>query len=63
MKSDYMKKIIKFLFSIFIITLIPVPIQAREVSEILDWYIKDFSSEIIVNKDSSLDITENITAD
>jgi uncharacterized membrane protein YgcG len=28
-----------------------------------DWYIKDFQSEIIVNKDSSLIITEMITAD
>lgn len=27
------------------------------------WYIKDFKSEIVVNKDSSLDITEYITAD
>lgn len=27
------------------------------------WYIKDFQSEIVVNKDSSLDITEHIVAD
>ena len=30
---------------------------------VTDWYIQDFSSEIMVNKDSSLDITETITAD
>ena len=34
---------------------------ARE--NVTDWYIQDFSSEIVVNKDSSLDITETITAD
>lgn len=28
-----------------------------------DWYIQNFESEIVVNKDSSLDITEKITAD
>ena len=40
-----------------------VSAQARDASQITDWYIKDFQSDIIVNKDSSLDITENITAD
>lgn len=34
---------------------------ARE--NIIDWYIQDFDSTIVVNKDSSLDITERITAD
>jgi hypothetical protein len=34
---------------------------ARDV--ITDWYIKDFDSQIVVNKDSSLDITERIIAD
>lgn len=34
---------------------------ARE--NVTDWYIKDFFSEIRVNRDSSLDITEKITAD
>lgn len=34
---------------------------ARE--NVIDWYIQDFKSEIVVNKDSSLDITETITAD
>jgi len=30
---------------------------------VTDWYIKDFDSQIVVGKDSSLDITETITAD
>jgi len=34
---------------------------ARE--NVTDWYIKDFKSEILVNKNSTLDITEKITAD
>jgi len=34
---------------------------ARE--NVTDWYIQDFDSEIVVNKDSSLNITETITAD
>ncbi len=34
---------------------------ARE--NVTDWYVKDFDSRIVVNKDSSLDITETITAD
>ncbi|HOX41687.1 MAG TPA: DUF2207 domain-containing protein, partial [bacterium] len=36
---------------------------ARDANQITDWYIEDFQSEIIVNKDSSLDITEKIVAD
>lgn len=34
---------------------------ARE--NVTEWYVKDFRSEITVNKDSSLDVTEYITAD
>ena len=34
---------------------------ARE--NVTDWYIKNFDSQITANKDSSLDITETITAD
>ncbi|OQA04909.1 MAG: hypothetical protein BWY68_00055 [bacterium ADurb.Bin400] len=37
--------------------------DARDTADITDWYIKEFDSEIIVNKDSSLTITENIVAD
>lgn len=36
---------------------------ARNPEDITDWYIKDFQTEITVNKDSSLNITENIIAD
>jgi len=36
---------------------------ARDSADITDWYIKNFDTNIIVNKDSSLLITENITAD
>ena len=36
-------------------------IFARE--NVTDWYIKDFDSRIIVRSDSSLEITEKITAD
>lgn len=39
----------------------PITVGARE--DVTDWYIQNFDSEIIVNKDSSLDITEKITAD
>lgn len=37
------------------------PVSARE--NVTDWYIQNFDSEITVNKDSTLDITEKITAD
>ena len=37
------------------------PTQARDT--ITDWYLKDFQSNITVNKDSSVNIVENITAD
>lgn len=48
--------------SLFLV-LDPYFAKARDVSRITDWYIKDFQSEIIVNKDSSLNITETIVAD
>lgn len=40
-----------------------LPASARNREEIYDWYIKDFDSEILVNRDSSLEITETILAD
>src|SRR3990172_3074376 len=40
---------------------VPFRVSARENVDY--WYIKDFQSEIRVNLDSSLDITEKITAD
>ncbi len=53
----------KILLSViaFVFTFLPGFASARE--NVVDWYIKDFNSEIIVNKDSSLDITETIVAD
>jgi uncharacterized membrane protein len=57
--TSEMKKI--FLFLLFLI--LPNFAFARDTSALNDWYIKDFQSEIIVNKDSSLSITEKITAD
>lgn len=54
-----------FLLSIAIISIFFVstvqPAMARE--NVTDWYIQNFDSEIKVNKDSTLDITEKITAD
>lgn len=55
-----MKKIILFTF-IGLFLFVPGISSARDV--ISDWYIKDFQSEILVNKDSSLLITEKIIAD
>lgn len=36
---------------------------ARNAEDVTDWYIQNFETSIVVNKDSSLFITENITAD
>jgi len=46
------------LISIF---LLPCQVLARE--NVNYWYIKDFKTEIVVNNDSSIDVTENIIAD
>lgn len=63
MKKEISKKI-NFLIIPFFITglfFYPGKILARENAT--DWYIQDFETEIVANKNSSLDITENITAD
>lgn len=53
-----------FLFSILaLMLLLPNFSLARDVSKITDWYIQYFHSDIIVNTDSSLLITEEIIAD
>lgn len=52
-----------FLFSILALLILPNISLARTSLEITDWYIKDFHSDIIVNTDSSLLITEKIVAD
>jgi len=61
-----MKKILSsiFLVSYFFIFLFSCSLaSARTPAQITDWYIKDRQIEIQVNKDASLDITENILAD
>ena len=59
-----MKKII-FIISILIaISAFWFPFNKAGAREyVSDWYIKDFQSTIVVNEDSTLDITERITAD
>ncbi len=54
-------KIFKILSIFLFCLLVPWPALARENVDY--WYVKDFQQEIIVNKDSSLSITEKITAD
>ena len=54
----------KKLFALLIISLcfsFPAVSAARD--SITDWYIKSLNTGIVVNRDSSLDITENIQAD
>jgi uncharacterized membrane protein YgcG len=50
-----------FIFLLLIFLFLPLASFSREY--VYDWYIKDFQTEIIVNKDSSLLITEKIIAD
>lgn len=52
-----------FYISFFVLLLISNSAKAFARENISDWYIKQFDSEIVVNKDSSLLITEKITAD
>lgn len=56
-----MKKFILLLITLFF--LFPAIAESKERESIDDWYIKDYHSQIVVNKDSSLDITERIKAD
>ncbi len=58
-----MKKILLICISLlFLISPIDIA-QARELEDIDDWYIKDFKTEIVVNPDTSVTITEWIVAD
>ncbi|MEF3692038.1 MAG: DUF2207 domain-containing protein [Candidatus Moraniibacteriota bacterium] len=50
-----------FIFILAIFFLFAGNSSARE--NVTDWYVQNFEAEIIVNKDSSLDITETIVAD
>ncbi|NTW45680.1 MAG: DUF2207 domain-containing protein [Candidatus Moranbacteria bacterium] len=45
------------------VAVLAVPNVSSARENVTDWYIRDFDSQIIVNKDSSLDITETIVAD
>jgi hypothetical protein len=54
-------KNIKLLAIFFSLLIIALPVSARE--NVLDWYIKDFETEIVINQDSSILVTEKITAD
>ncbi len=52
------------LFSIFLLSfflLFPQTIHAR--TNVTEWYIKNFATEIVVNTDSTVTITEKISAD
>ncbi|MGW8184813.1 MAG: DUF2207 domain-containing protein [Candidatus Moraniibacteriota bacterium] len=56
------KKIIQIGLVLIAVLFIPFNVSlARE--NVTDWYIQDFNSEVVVNKDSSLNITETIIAD
>lgn len=61
MKKFFNKIVLFFLAVIFCLPAFTKAAPARE--NITDWYIKDFQSEIVVNKDSTLTIAEKITAD
>ncbi|MDD4443727.1 MAG: DUF2207 domain-containing protein [Patescibacteria group bacterium] len=50
-----------FFFSLLVIIFFPDISLARD--NVVDWYIKDFRTEVVVNTDSSLTITETILAD
>jgi uncharacterized membrane protein len=46
-----------------IVVALAMPNAAVARENVTDWYIRDFDSSIVVNKDSSLSITETIVAD
>jgi len=56
-----MKKLFCLFLLTFIFSINVINTHAQDL--ITDWYIKDLKTEITVNKDSSLDISEWITAD
>ena len=57
-----MKKIFSILSLAFLL-LIPIKAFSANRTHISDWYIKDFKSEITVSQDSTMEVTEKITAD
>jgi len=56
-----MKTLFKVLLGLSVLFFWQAPVLAR--TNVTDWYVKDFQTEITLNQDSSLDITENILAD
>lgn len=56
-----MIKRIFFLAVLLLSLCLGTKVQARE--NVSSWYVKDLQSEIIINTDSSIDVTENIIAD
>ncbi|MDO8495688.1 MAG: DUF2207 domain-containing protein [bacterium] len=58
----FLSKFALFL-SIFFGLFLVLPSKSAADDTITDWIIRDFQSEIVVNRDSSLSITENIIAD
>ena len=57
-----MKKYLGLFFTLFFLFWAG-SVSARDYQNITDWYIKNLETSIVVNKDSSLLIIENITAD
>ncbi len=53
----------KKIICVFCVAAVFSPVLAVARENVDYWYIKDFQTEIVVNKDSSLLITEKITAD
>ena len=63
---NYRKKIqniLLVLFLFFVACFVAKDALARNRAFVYDWYIKNFETTITVNKNSSLDIVERITAD
>lgn len=59
--NQSMNKRIFFLIILFVSLCLGTKAQARENVDY--WYVKDLQSEITINTDSSIDVTENIVAD
>ena len=53
----------KILLALFLTLIFAFPRNSVARENVDYWYIKDFQTEIVVNKDSSADVTENIVAD
>jgi hypothetical protein len=55
-----MRKIFFLIMALFAVlfSALPAVSLARDPQDITDWYVKDFQSTIIVNKDSSLLVEE-----